>query len=404
MSAADARPRQPWTRSPAVRFLGWATAVFAAGLALGHGIEHRKLKKRYEPRAPDPPEVFEAHEPGRGRIARNPLAIPHKGWTDISFRVVLAYFGDRIGFIAGGVTYLVLLSLVPALSGFVALYGLFADPATAWDHLTFLASVMPPVVAEFIGAELRRLAVERTGDLGFAFLLSLGLALWSANAAVKALFYGFNVAYHETEKRHIVRYNLLCLAFTVAGLAFLLIATALVVLAPLLIRYTGLPLSLEPLAPLRWPALLLVYFAGLTLAYRYGPCRARARWRWLTIGAVAATLASGVVSLVFSWYLTEIADFRRAYGPLGAVIGFMLWTWLSVQVVLMGAVLNAEIEHQTAVDTTTGKPLPMGQRGALMADTIGPRRGSPRALAYTLKHAEAMAHRAEKRRGRKPPT
>ena len=405
MTAAKAQPRRSWTATGPVRLLGWATAVFAAGMALGHGIEHRKLKARYEPRAPDAPEVFERHEPGRGRIAGAPHQIPHKGWTDIGWRVALAYFGDRIGFISGGITYLALLSLVPALSAFVALYGLFADPGTAWDHIDFMASIMPPVVAEFIGQELTRLSVERPGELGLAFVFSLALALWSANAAVKGLFYGLNVAYHETEQRNIVRYNLLCMAFTIAGLAFVLVITALVVLAPLAIKLAGLPLSLEPLAPLRWPVLFAVFWVGLTLAYRYGPCRARARWRWLTLGAVAATIGSGAVSLAFSLYLSEIADFRRAYGPLGAVMGFMLWTWLSVQVVLMGAVLNAEIEHQTAVDTTTGEPLPIGQRGALMADTVGPRRGSPRALAYTLKHAESMAHKAEKRRGRKlPPT
>ncbi len=381
--------------------LGGAVAIFLAGLALGRGFEKRRTRRRLAGPPADDPQAFEAKEPGRGRVARAPTDIPRRGWSDIVWRVMLAYFGDRIGFIAGGVTFFTLLSLAPSLSGFVALYGLFANPSTAWDHLEFLYQIAPYQVAEFIGDELKRLSVERKRELSLALVGSLLLALWTANTAVRMFFYGLNVAYHETEKRNVVHYNLLCMAFTLGGLSFVLVTTALVVLAPLAIKLVGLPLTLEPLEPLRWPLLFVVLWAGLTLAYRYGPCRARARWRWLSLGGVFASLAIGVTSVLFSLYLSEVADFRRAYGPIGALMGFMLWTWLSVQIVLMGAVLNAEVEHQTAVDTTTGEPLPMGQRGALMADTVGPRRGSPRALAYTLKHAEEVAQRAMARQAKR---
>ena len=135
--------------------------------------------------------------------------------------------------------------------------------------------------------------------------------------------------------------------------------------------------------------LLVGYVAALTVIYRYGPCRQRARWRWVTPGAIFAAVLSLTVSFLFSWYLSNFVR-TDSYGPLAAMMGFLLWTWLSVQVILMGAELNAEIEHQTAVDTTTGKPLPIGERGAKVADSIGPRRGNPAALAFTQRQAEAQ--------------
>ena len=131
-----------------------------------------------------------------------------------------------------------------------------------------------------------------------------------------------------------------------------------------------------------------------------GPCRQKARWRWLTPGAIFAALLSLTLSLIFSWYLQTFVR-PASYGPLAAMMGFLLWTWLSVQIILMGAELNAEIEHQTAVDTTTGHPVAIGERGAVVADTVGPKRGSPAALAFTLKHAEALSDRLLKRRIRK---
>lgn len=373
-------------------------AAVGAGLAAGAAIT-QGLHLRRRPRRPDlSPEAFEAREPGRGRDAASPRTIPRRGWLDILWRLGAAYFGDRVGFVAGGVTFFTLLALAPSLASFVTLYGLLAPHQVAWDHFYLLYDIMPDGVANFIGDELKRLTVERTGELTLALLGTLLLSLWSANAAVKALFYGLNLAYHETEKRNVVHYNLVCMAFTLGALAFVLVTTLLVVVGPVLAATVGLGEAIVALSPLRWPLLLAIYVAALTLIYRWGPCRARAKWRWLTPGGLVAALLSVAVSALFSWYLAEFANFRRAYGPLGAFMGFLLWTWLSTQMILIGAKLNAEMEHQTAVDTTTGEPRPMGRRGALVADTLGARRGSTAALAYTQKHAEELARRLKLRR------
>lgn len=385
----------------------------AGGLAAGAGAAHllytrgHKYGLELRPPRPEPlppraplPEDFEAKEPGRGRLARRPEHIPHKGWIDIFWRVGASYFGDRVGFIAGGVTFFVVLSLFPTLAAFVTIYGLFADPNQAVERLYFLYDLLPSGVAEFLSGEMQRLAENSNTQLTFTLLWTLGLSLWTANGAIKVLFYGLNIAYHEVERRNFFKYNLLCMAFTVSGLAAILVAAAMVVGVPLVLGLFGLADEWSHLAPLRWPLLLLVYIASLTLVYRMGPCRARARWRWLTPGALFASLLSVALSLGFSWYLQTFVKVD-SYGPLAAMMGFLLWTWLSVQIILMGAELNAEVEHQTAIDTTTGEPAMLGERGAVVADTVGPKRGSPAALAFTLKHAEALSDRLMRRRIRK---
>lgn len=390
-----------------------AVGALVGGLAAGAGAAHllytRGHKFGLELRAPRPaplpdrpptPEDFEAKEPGRGRLAQRPREIPHKGWVDIFWRLGMSYFGDRIGFLAGGVTFFVMLSLFPTLAAFVTVYGLFADPADASARLYFLYSVMPSGVAGFLSGEMQRLAENSNSQLTFTLIWTLALSMWTANGAIKVLFYGLNIAYHEVEKRNIVNYNLMCMAFTVGGLASILITAAVIVGVPLVLGVFGWAAEWRYLAPFRWPVLLLVYGAALTLIYRMGPCRQKARWRWLTPGAIFAALLSLTLSLIFSWYLQTFVR-TASYGPLAAMMGFLLWTWLSVQIILMGAELNAEIEHQTAIDTTTGHPLAIGERGAVVADTVGPRRGSPAALAFTLKHAEALSDRLLKRRIRK---
>jgi membrane protein len=124
--------------------------------------------------------------------------------------------------------------------------------------------------------------------------------------------------------------------------------------------------------------LLAVVSLFLSLLYRYGPSRAAPKWRWVTPGGLVAALLWMGGSALFSWYLTRFADYDATYGSLGAVFGFMTWLWLSSTIVLVGAELNAEIEHQTARDSTTGPAKPLGQRDAAVADTVGAaQHGSP---------------------------
>src|SRR4029077_2761666 len=153
--------------------------------------------------------------------------------------------------------------------------------------------------------------------------------------------------------------------------AFLLVVACIIVL-PLILSFVGLGGFTQALTRFaRWPVLLIVLLTGLAVLYRYGPDRRVARWQWVSVGSVFATLTWFVASFLFSWYLASFANYNATYGSLGAVVGLMIWLWISNTVMLLGAELNAEIEHQTARDSTVGAEKPLGARGAIMADTVG---------------------------------
>jgi membrane protein len=300
-----------------------------------------------------------------------------EAWKDILWRVKAEVGQDRMTLIAAGASFYLLLALFPALAAFVSIYGFVADPVTIADHIAFLGGVLPSGGIDLIRAQLESLAAQDEAALSFGFLSGLLLALWSANNGIKTLFEALNVAYEETEKRSFLRLNALSLLFTLGAIIVGILFIVGVGIVPAVLAFVGLSGAEETLiALLRWPVLVVVSAAAISLLYRYGPSREPAKWRWVTWGGVFAALAWLVASILFSWYLANFADYNATYGSLGAVIGFMLWTWISVVILLLGAELNAELEHQTARDSTTGPELPMGARGATMADTLGRSRGS----------------------------
>ena len=238
-------------------------------------------------------------------------------------------------------------------------------------QLRGMAGVFPPSVIQIVGDQMTRLAEQKSGKLGVAFAASLLLSVWSANASMRALFDGLNIAYDEDEKRPLTRRIPMTYGFTFSALAYAVVAAGALIATPLALKLARLSV-LEPiLAPVRWMGVLAITATAFALLYRFGPSRTKARWRWIWIGAAFAATAWLVGSLGFSVYLSQIAHYDVTYGALGAVIAFMVWVWFSIMAILVGAELNAEIEHQTAVDTTTGPPQPMGARGAAMADTVG---------------------------------
>ena len=330
--------------------------------------------------------------PGRGRSAANPSEIPLEGWKDILWRVWAEFNEDRLTLIAAGAAFYLLLALFPALAAFVALYGFVADPVTIADHIAFLAGVLPSGGVELISTQLRALASQNEAALSFAFVFGLLFALWSANNGIKTLFEALNVAYEEREKRSFLRLNLVSLLFTLGAIVIGIVFIVSVGVVPAALSLVGLSGAEEMLISLtRWPVLFIASAAAISLLYRYGPSRERARWRWVTWGSAMATLLWLVSSILFSWYLSNFADYNATYGSLGAVIGFMMWTWISVVILLLGAELNAELEHQTARDSTTGPEMPMGARGASMADTLGASRHSAAAQAkHERKAAEPL--------------
>lgn len=312
-----------------------------------------------------------AHEPGNGRDARTPSQIPARGWKQILLRVYSQSMEDNITTVAAGITFFSLLALFPAVTALVSLYGLYADPATVRDHLFNLSFMLPAGTFQIVEDQITRITAEGSSALTFKLAIGLGIALWGANAGMKAAIEGLNVAYEETEKRSFIRLNLLSLGLTISAILVVLVAIVAVTLAPVILDAMHLSDAVRATAGiLRWVLMAAMLTIGLSVFYRFGPSRDDAKWRWVTWGGALAALLWIAVSLGLSAYLSSFADYNKTYGSLGAAIALMMWIWLSACAVLIGAELNAEMEHQTAVDTTVGRPTPMGTRNATMADTL----------------------------------
>ena len=309
----------------------------------------------------------------RGETAQTPTQIPARGWMEIIARVWAQIGKDRVVAVAAGVTFYALLAIFPMVTALVSVYGFVADPVTINEHLRAISSVLPGGAIDIIAEQVTRIASQPRGQLGFGFVIGLAVTLWSANAGMKAIFDALNVAYRETEKRSFLRLNLQSMTFTLLAVAGAILAMLSVVVLPPALEFIGVGSAARSLVSIaRWPILVLALIGALALLYRYGPSRDDPQWRWLSPGAIVAALVWLAASLVFSFYAQNFGSYNETYGSLGAAIGSMTWIWISVTIVLVGAEINAEAEHQTEADTTTGPSKPMGQRGAVVADAPAP--------------------------------
>ncbi len=331
--------------------------------------------KRAGPGRTQDPYVTSGGDPddGRGRFADSPARLGKRGWRDALVRTWQEMNRDNLSLIAAGVAFYGLLGMVPGLAALVSLYGLVADPGDVARFIESISVFLAPEIVKLLSDMLQSVAANSNATLGFSFFASLVLALWSAKAAASAIMTALNVAYEEHERRGFVGRTLTALAMTLSAMLFMITALVLVAAIPIVLQLMWwLPEPMRSLVGLgRWPLLALLLMVALSAMYRFAPSRAPARWRWVSWGAVIATFAWMIVSVGFSIYVSNFASYDKTYGSLGAVVVLLMWFYLSTLIVLLGAELNAEIEHQTAIDTTTGLPLPMGMRGAMMADTLG---------------------------------
>jgi membrane protein len=300
----------------------------------------------------------------RGRQAASPSEIPSKGWRDILLRVYENVSRHRVLALAAGMTYYSILAIFPAIAALVAMYGLFSDPSTIARNLEQLGGFLPSGAIDVAREQLTRVASRGPQTLGLTFLIGLMTSLWSANAAMKSLFDTLNIVHGEDESRGFVKLNAISLSFTVGAVVFILAALGSIVAVPIILNYAGLSGAGDLLLRIgRWPAMYLILTFALAVIYCYGPDRETPRWRWITWGSATAALLWLAVSGLFSWYAASFGKFNETYGSLGAVIGFMTWLWISAIVIILGAEIDAEMEHQTARDTTTGSPKPKSTRG-----------------------------------------
>ena len=312
-----------------------------------------------------------AVDDGRGRTADSPTEIPKRGWLDILKRTVAQLKADNIPIVAAGVAFFVFLALVPALLAVASVYGLVADPADVGEQLGPSLTALPADARELILTQLRDITRQPEAGLGIGLAVSLVAALLSASKGMVSLVAALNIAYDEDETRTFLRLRALAVAVTLAMTVAAGAGVGGMVLAGNVAEHLG-PAGEVALSILRWPVLGTLVVLGLAALYRYAPARDNPRWRWVTPGALVATVLWLVGSVGFSVYASVFGDYQKTYGGLSAVVVLLLWLYVTAYIIVFGAELDAETERQTARDSTVGSTKPLGQRRAYAADTVGP--------------------------------
>lgn len=319
------------------------------------------------------PSIETAADARRGRDAEWPTHIGLPGWRDILWRTWSESWEDNIGLASAGVAFYGFLAIVPTLAVFVLCYGLFAEPKTVAEHLQLIFALLPRDAAKLIGDQLIGITTAPDQKTGIGLMVATLLSLYGVMSAAGAIIGALNIAYDENETR-----SMACTTFLALSISIAMVLVA--VLSALAIAALAGTEALLPSAPgwvialIRigfWTAAAIAAVVVVSAIYRYGPDRHHAQWRWLTAGSVFATLGWLAASLGFGFYAANFANYNATYGALSAVVVTLMWLYFSSYILLLGAELNAEIEHQTAVDTTIGPPKPMGARRAYVADTLG---------------------------------
>ncbi|MFD1912997.1 YihY/virulence factor BrkB family protein [Halodurantibacterium flavum] len=327
-----------------VRTVGAALAAVGAGVAFALGSGRTSDRGMSGTPVPHPGQGAEI--PGVPPL-RAPRQIPLRGWKAVVMRTYGQLSADNVMLVAAGVTFYVLLALFPALTALVSIYGLLADPGRVVAQVEAMRGLLPPEVLDLLSGQMERIVAQPRGQLGFGFAAGLGVALWSANNGMKAIFEAMNIAYNTRESRSFLRLTATSLVFTLGAIFFVILLILAILVVPALIAL------LDPgnaggavFALARWPALFLIGIAVIMVIYRYGPDRPAPPWRWVLPGAAMATILWLCTSLGFSWYVSNFDSYNETYGSLGAVIAFMVWIWVSATIVILGAELNAEAERE----------------------------------------------------------
>jgi membrane protein len=359
---ADTRPRDSTVERIRQRVEEKAARRAAAARA-GAGPPHPD-PHRPPPGSPSPQEL-------PGIRAQKPTEIPLRGWKQVVTRAWAENSADNMPIIAGGVAFFAFLSIFPALIAMLSLYGLVASPETVAEQVEDLSAQLPDSAAELIGDQLEAIATNSGSALTWGLVVSILAALWTASGGVGNMITAINLAYDEVETRNFSPLKGTALILTLGAIVFVLITFGLVAVVPVVLDALPLGIVGTVLAQvLRWTLLLAVFAGALAVLYRIAPDRDAPKLRWVSLGSIVVTLVWALVSLGFSFYVDNFGSYDKTYGAIAGVIVLMLWLYLTCYLVLLGAEINSEAEHQTARDTTEGEPRPMGQRDAEVADSL----------------------------------
>jgi len=265
--------------------------------------------------------------------------------------------GDgHFGLVAAGVAFYAMFAVFPGLAAVVAIWGLVADPGVIEGYLVMAERFLPLDAARLVHEQVMGLLTAPRSTLGWATILSLVIALYSARAGVSALIQGLDVV-HRARPRGLLWGWAVDFLMTAALIGALMVALATAVIVPILLGYLDAgPVEALVTRVLPWTVMFLFVLTCLSILYHFGPnVPRRTRAGWFTVGVVFAALAWAGVSMGFSVYLSNFNSYNRIYGSIGAVIILMTWLYLSVWAILVGGAINAELESRARLYRLMGR-------------------------------------------------
>jgi len=297
--------------------------------------------------------------------------MPLFAWKQIASRTWQRTWDDNVGLVAAGVAFYGFFALLSLLAMIVLVYGLAADPSLVIDTMQTLTAVLPHDVAALIGDQLTQAVKSSQGNKGIGLLIAFAVALYGGTNGAGAIITALNIAYEEKEKRSLFRFYANAIVMTLGAVVLAILALASVTLASSIEEFVNASRPLVLVGKfVSYAAIVLVAAAVSATLYRFGPSREKARWEWITPGSLFTAVSWLLLTILFGVWVTLVSDYSATYGSLGATVGLLTWMYLSAYLFVVGAELNSEIEHQTAKDSTTGRPEPLGQRGAWAADNV----------------------------------
>jgi membrane protein len=319
--------------------------------------------------APGTPAPEESAVPATDAVS--PHRIPPREWWPVLRRVGRHVLSDRLMVLAAAISFFAVLSIAPVLVTAISVYGAVNTPQQALEQLSSVARMLPPELEPVVADQLTTVTAASAQVLTVRGLSGLVVALWTATTAATYLIDALTLAYHETETRGFLRRSGLALMFVLGGA--LLLGGVIAAVGAVSRALDGVHGPVRDLAPLLlWLTLAALMATVLALLYRFAPDRKQARWRWITGGAAVATVLWLATSVGLFAYVQSLGSYESTYGSLAGVAISMVWLWISVFLVIVGAAVNAETERQTVRDSTIGPERPLGERGAVVADSAPP--------------------------------
>ncbi|MEH6789328.1 YihY/virulence factor BrkB family protein [Parasphingorhabdus sp.] len=308
-----------------------------------------------------------------GAAARNPLRFPPRAWWAILKRLYVMNDFHNLPLLAAGVAFFAFLAFVPLIAVIVLLYGLVGDPNMVATSINQVSAILPEAVLIILREQLLSIVSTNKAAQGFGLALALLVSIYGAMRAANAMMKALNIIYEEHESRNILMTTWVGAQITIgmAGVAIVgLISISLFsYISNFLQAYLGANVAIV-LKVVTWLAAGFLVSLTFGLFFRYAPDRRPAKWQWLSLGSVVATLLWLAITMGFGFYASNFGNYNATYGSLSAVVVFLMWLFLSAYSVLIGAEINAEAERQTFQDSTIGKDRPIGERGAVMADNV----------------------------------